>query len=385
MPQFAVSLSDCFQVNLLYSGDGIVKNFRGGSSAEKKHKSNSWLKKSMIVASAMAGTYLTLAIVIVVVFASTNGTALPAPEYISPPPPPPPEVTGIVLDPYQPEVEITPHIPPTNIVADEGSFLRPPARTNFLLAGIDNFNLADAIMVGTFYRDTGEIRLMSIPRDMYTRIPEHRMQEMRAAGLRPPRSMKINAVRSVGGRTHGIRYLNDQLGEMLGVDFHFYVEIELAAFRRIVDAIGGVTMYIPRHLRYRDPLQNLNINVPAGYQHLDGRMAEGVVRFRSFPTGDLMRNQMQMEFMSQLIKQTLTREALMNDPLALANVIINDVRTNASIVEIARYLPYIDGISSESIHTFTMPGRAANRNGISWFIPNADELPATVNQVFFAH
>jgi len=356
-------------------------------STGKKQKNNSWIKKSMIVAAAMAGTYLTLAIVIVVVFANTNGSVpiSPPPEYIPSPPPPPAEVSGIVLDPYQPDIEIRPHIPPANILSDEGSFLRPPARTHFLLAGIDNFNLADAIMVGTFYRDTGEIRLMSIPRDMYTRIPEHRLQEMRADGLRPPRSMKINAVRSVGGRTHGIRYLNDQLGEMLGVEFHFYVEVELAAFRRIVDAIGGVTMYIPRNLRYRDPLQNLNINVPAGYQHLDGRMAEGVVRFRSFPTGDLMRNQMQMEFMSQLLKQTLTREALMNDPLELADVILSDVRTNATLVDIARYLRYIGGVSSESIHTFTMPGRPANRNGISWFIPDANELPAMVNQVFFAH
>jgi len=225
---------------------------------------------------------------------------------------------------------------------------------------------------------------MSVPRDMYTRIPQHRLEEMRADGLRPPQSLKINAVRAFGGRAHGVRYLKDQLGEMLGVEFHYYVEVELAAFRRIVDAIGGVTMYIPQRLRYSDPEQNLFIDIPAGLQHLNGNMAEGVVRFRSFPTGDLMRNNMQMEFMSQLMQQTLTREAIMNDPLALAGVILNDVRTNANILDIARFLPYIGNVDVDNVSTFVMPGSGQYRNGISWFIPNAAELPDVINEVFYA-
>ncbi|MCL2262872.1 MAG: LCP family protein, partial [Defluviitaleaceae bacterium] len=127
---------------------------------------------------------------------------------------------------------------------DDGNTGLVPARTNFIFIGIDHQQLADAIMVGTFYRDSGNIHLMSVPRDMLVRIPPHRLERMRADGIRPPRSLKVNQMRSHGGQVHGVYYLMEQLAEMFGVSFDFYVEVELAAFRRVVDAIGGVEMYI---------------------------------------------------------------------------------------------------------------------------------------------
>jgi len=199
---------------------------------------------------------------------------------------------------------------------DDGGLIRPPARTNFLLLGIDNNNLADAIMVGCFYRDTGEIKLMSIPRDMYTRLPDHRIQQMREEGLRPPSTMKINAVRAFGGR-NGTYYMKQQLGEMLGVEFHYYVEVQMEAFVRIVDAMDGIYVDVAVPMFYNPPDQDLYINLSPGLQRLDGRTAEGLVRFRSFPTGDLGRNQTHMDFMTQLISQVLTREAIMSEPLTM--------------------------------------------------------------------
>jgi len=266
---------------------------------------------------------------------------------------------------------------------DEGGIIRPPVRTNFLFIGLDSNNLADAIMVGTFHRETGEIRLMSVPRDMYTHLSPQRMEAMRQDGLNPPQRLKINAVRAYGGRKHGVKHLQAQLGEMLGVQFHHYIEVELDAFRRIVDAIGGVTMHIPRHLYYTDPIQGLVINIPAGEHHLCGEMAEKVVRYRSYITGDLMRNNVQMEFMAELINQALTRDAILNDPLALASAILGEVRTSATVLEIAKYLPYVGRINSEKIQTFTLPGAGEYINGISWFVPDTNALPEVVSQVFY--
>ncbi|MCL2405366.1 MAG: LCP family protein, partial [Defluviitaleaceae bacterium] len=168
--------------------------------------------------------------------------------------------------------------------AEENNYLRPPARSNFLIAGLDDHNLTDVIIVGSFYRDTGDIKMMSVPRDMYTRLPEHRLEQMRAEGLRPPTTMKINALRVFGGR-NGIYYLKHQLGEMLGVEFHYYVEVDLAAFRRIVDAVGGVYINVPIPMFYNPEDQDLVINLSPGLQHLNGEQAEGFVRFRRFTTG----------------------------------------------------------------------------------------------------
>jgi len=256
------------------------------------------------------------------------------------------------------------------------------ARTNFMLIGLDKQQLADAIMVGTFYRDNGKIHLMSVPRDMVVRIPPHRLERMRSDGIRPPRTLKVNEMRSHGGQVHGIYYLMEQLEEMFGISFDFYVEVEIPAFRRVVDAIGGVEMYIPQRLWYVDPCQNLRIDVPAGNVLLDGNMAEGVVRFRQYPMGDLQRNQVQMEFMTQLIKQASTRDALLNDPLELISTVHENVRSNLGLGAVM-FIPYIPRVGMDSVETFTMPGTTGNVEGRNYFIPDTSRLSAVIGDVFY--
>jgi len=265
---------------------------------------------------------------------------------------------------------------------EEDNGLRPPARSNFLIAGVDNHNLTDTIIVGSFYRETGDIKMMAIPRDMYTRLPDHRLEQMRAEGLRPPTTMKINALRAFGGR-NGIYYLKHQLGEMLGVEFHYYVEMDLIAFRYIVDAAGGVYIDVPVPMFYNPENEDFEIRLSPGLQHLNGTAAEMFVRFRNFPTGDLGRNQSQMEFMAQIITQVLTRDTIMNDPLAMINIALNHVRSNVGLGAV-RYIPYLRNIGSDSVTTFTMPGHGAFIGGISWFLPDAARVPGVVNQIFYA-
>ena len=275
-------------------------------------------------------------------------------------------------------------VSPNEDEENEGLF-RLPARTNFLLVGLDNQLLADAIMVGTFYRVSGNIHLMSVPRDMIARIPAHRMERMRADGIHPPQTLKINEIRSHGGRLHGIYYLQEQIEEMFGVDFNFYVEVEIPAFRRIVDAIGGVYMNVPRRLFYESLDQNppLRINVPAGYRRLDGNMAEGVVRYRQWPMGDLTRNEMQMEFMTNLISQATTREALLADPLEMIDIVLSYVRSNIG-VSAAMYIPYIPQIDTGNVTTFTLPGTIGRVGNREFFIPNTTLLPSVISDVFYS-
>ena len=273
---------------------------------------------------------------------------------------------------------------PANVLAptpkNDSTLLRPPSPTNFLFIGVDNNNLADAIMVGSFYRDNGEIKLMSVPRDMRTTLPKHRLEDMAQLGIKPPETLKINAVRAFGGRKHGPQFLKQQLSDTFGVHFDYYVEVELAAFQRIIDAIGGVEMDIPQRMYYE--CEGLIIDIPPGRQVLNGAMAENVVRFRSFPTGDLMRNNTHMDFMTQLITQVLSKDSILKDPMAFINVIISDVRTDIGPLELAKYIPYIGRISSGGVQTFTMPGSGRYQDGISWFFPNQEELPETIKKVF---
>ena len=250
---------------------------------------------------------------------------------------------------------------------------QPPAITHFLVVGTDHNHLADAIIIGAYHLSTGTINVASVPRDLYTYIPDHRLQQMENDGLRPPQQLKINAMRAYGGRHHGVPYLKAQLEDLLGITFDYHIEMRLDAFKKIVDAIGGITMEITQDLEYNDPCQDLYIHIPKGVHHLDGHMAEGVVRYRSFPTGDLGRNAMQMEFIRALFTHLTTTEALMHDPLALISVLLREVNTNLSVINLAKYLPYVGKL--ENINTFILPGQAQYINGVSWFIVCEETLP----------
>ena len=327
------------------------------------------IKLFFLVAGSIAGAAFLLAVGVTAVFvALDDGGRPPEPAYVE-------------FTPTFEDDEYYIAIPEPEEVEDTIA-----ARTTFILVGLDNQQLADAIMVGTFYRDNGMIHLMSIPRDMIVRIPPHRLERMRADGIHPPRTLKVNEMRSHGGQVHGIYYLMEQLGEMFGIAFDFYVEVELAAFRRIVDAIGGVYMNIPRRLWYEslDQRPPLRINVPAGENVLlDGNMAEGVVRYRQWPMGDLQRNQMQMEFMTQLIRQAATRDALLYNPMELISIATENVRTNLGLAAVT-FIPYIPRVGLDSVQTFTMPGTLGFVERREYFIPNTAELPGTIADIFFA-
>ena len=267
---------------------------------------------------------------------------------------------------------------------DDSNILRPPARTNVLVLGIDEFRLADVIIVGSFERDTGEINLLHIPRDTFTQIPEERIQRMRDNGLRGiPSSgiLKINAMRSLG-REFGVQYMQEQLSETLGIEFHYYVEIDLEAFRAVVDLVGGVEIEVPRRLNYHDPYQNLFIDIPAGTHFMDGRMAEHFVRYRGYASADIGRISAQQQFMTQLFRQALRRETVMNDPVGLARIALNHVQTDIRL-DLLRYIPYIGNLSADRIFTYTLPGTDRRVQGTSFWVPDQDQVPVVINRMFF--
>ncbi|MCL1986785.1 MAG: LCP family protein [Firmicutes bacterium] len=258
-----------------------------------------------------------------------------------------------------------------------------PARTNVLLLGIDNVGLADVIIVASFERESGEINLLSIPRDTYTLIPPERIANMRNDGVWVPNTgiVKINAVRSLGGPNHGIRYMQEQLAETLGIQFDYFVEINIRAFREIVDIIGGVEIEVPQAMNYHDPYQNLRINIPAGLHLMNGAMAEQFVRYRGYANADLGRINAQQQFMTQLFRQAMTRDALLSNPIGMIQILLQNVQTDIGL-DLLNYIPYIGNLNPELIFTYTLPGEERRIQGSSFWLPDSALVPDVVNRMF---
>ena len=274
---------------------------------------------------------------------------------------------------------------------DEGALqnmFKPPARTTFLMMGLDQNNaLSDIIMVGCFDRDTHKLTLISIPRDTYVVLSKPTLQAIKDAGRHAPADgvMKINAIHSYAGQELGSKLLKEKLEEILAVRLDYTVEISIEAFKKIVDDVNGVDMEIPKPgLHYNDPTQNLVINIPSGMQHLNGDDAEGVVRYRAtYRNGDLDRIEVEHTFLKNLFAQVLNKDTLMSNAPQLLATFMSYVKTDFPMTELPKYLPYVKDIHSEDLVTYTLPNTPEYVGDISYVMVNEDETKSMVDDVFF--
>lgn len=157
-----------------------------------------------------------------------------------------------------------------------------------LLLGVADIGGTDTIMLGVFDTGNKTASLISIPRDTVVYFNG--------------RYQKINATYA-GGTEAVVQAVHD----LLGVPVDYYVSVNLKAFSSIVDQIGGVYFDVPVRMDYKDPYQDLVIDIQPGYQLLNGKKAEGVMRCRScYANADIGRSATQRAFLVALAKQTIT-------------------------------------------------------------------------------
>ncbi len=222
---------------------------------------------------------------------------------------------------------------------------------NFLILGLDEESyLTDVIMVVSFNVTEHSVNIVQIPRDTY--IDGH------TANYAYKRFWLANNYDKSAGLSGAV----DLLQKNLCIKIHYYALMELEGFRNIVDAIGGVDMYVPHDLYYRDDAQNLLINLKKGQQTLNGYKAEQFVRYRAgYAMADIARTNAQKLFMSAFFKQ-LKNNFNIGTVKALTEQIIKYVYTDISPLDAAYFAKETLSVDPEKIRMATMPG------GGSYFI-----------------
>lgn len=157
-----------------------------------------------------------------------------------------------------------------------------------LLLGVADQGGTDTIMLGVFDTQARRASLISVPRDTVV--------------YQNGKYRKINSTYAGGPEA-----VADAVHDLLGVPVDYWVSVNLKAFASIVDQIGGVWFDVPVNMDYEDPYQDLYIHIPAGYQLLNGKKAEGVMRCRScYASADIGRTATQRAFLVALAKQAIT-------------------------------------------------------------------------------
>jgi LCP family protein required for cell wall assembly len=161
----------------------------------------------------------------------------------------------------------------------------------------------------------GKPTLVSFPRDSYVLIPSYTDSH----GVTHPAHMdKLNTAYSLGGYRLLVRTIEQLSG--LGIDH--YLEVNFAGFKKMVDAVGGVTLCArtTRNDPANGPQGGSNDFMTAGvHKNVSGAVALAFVRDRhSFANEDISRIQDQQYFIKQLIGKVESVGVLLN-PIRLNN------------------------------------------------------------------
>ncbi|PZG01258.1 LCP family protein [Micromonospora deserti] len=263
---------------------------------------------------------------------------------------------------------------------------------NILLVGIDPRNpetppLADSIMVLHVPAELDRAYLFSMPRDLYVEIPAFSQANFNGG------TDKLNAAMSYGSRVpgrnpdaaRGFELLAKTVQKVTGIKrFDAGAIINFNGFQKIVDAMGGVDMYIEREVRseHREPDGTHRKGNPngSGYigpqavyekgnQHLSGWQALDYVRQRypknGVPDGDYGRQRHQQQFVKAMAGQALSADVVTN-PIKLDRVLR---AAGQSLIFSGRGHSVIDfglalkNIRPETIQMVKLPGGALIEGG----------------------
>ena len=226
---------------------------------------------------------------------------------------------------------------------------------NILLLGTDvgggNTDVITVLRV-----EGGTTSITQIPRDSY----------IEAEGYGPH---KVNALYSLGGTD----LLKRELSRKLGRPINHHLIVNLAAIRRMADALGGIEVDVPKPMRYVDNSQGLTIDLQPGLQTLKGRDLEGFLRFRHDEMGDIGRLERQQLALKALFRKLTRPEHLVRLPLLLAAA-GRDLKTDLGPMELGGLITLM---GTTQLETKRLGGQPFYRDGISywdaeWPAPSGD-------------
>ncbi|NJC95462.1 MAG: LytR family transcriptional regulator, partial [Anaerolineae bacterium] len=164
-----------------------------------------------------------------------------------------------------------------------------PAAMNILVVGSDArgdhylYGLADAIRLVRVDFVNKRLAILEVPRDLWVDIPgisDHyniTQGKMNQAYLYGNKGLGY-----YHGPGEGPGLLARTLDLNLGAHPDHYLAVNMITFRNIVDAVGGIDVYLPYGISVRSKENPKGFAIPPGQHHIDGETALWIARIRQY-------------------------------------------------------------------------------------------------------
>lgn len=231
---------------------------------------------------------------------------------------------------------------------------------------------ADSIMLFSIDTTTGDVGVLSIPRDTRVWIPSRQRWE------------RINAAYAHGGANMAL----EAVSHLLGVQVKYYVHTDFEGFEQLVDILGGVEINVARRMHYVDKAQGLEIDIAPGKQVLNGEKALQYVRYRD-RLGDVSlvdpfkdeydgRVERQRQFFEAVVSQALSSSSLVKLP-QLVTQTFRIVNTNLPWEKVFSLALSGSKFSADRMQTAVLPGNSQVLNDAWYWVVNEQKAKPVID------
>jgi LCP family protein required for cell wall assembly len=195
-----------------------------------------------------------------------------------------------------------------------------------LALGIDRrqlgyeYGLADVIRVVRADFVSGEVTVLTLPRDLWVKIPGLEEKGITEAKLNTAYFYGSEYFGAYDDPDYGPGFMIDTLSHNYNLFIDRYLTVNMPAFEEIIDAVGGVDVYLPYDVDGKsiDPEDPFDLGFfPAGSHHFDGETASRFARIRMMDN-DYLRTTRQTMVLKALWKKIITPSILPRLPELIA-------------------------------------------------------------------
>ena len=260
-------------------------------------------------------------------------------------------------------------------------------RINVLLLGIDRREgeigpwRTDTMIVATLDPKTKSAAMLTIPRDLYVPIPAPGAGENR-----------INTANFYGEQTNypggGPALAKKTVEYNFAIPIHYYILIDFNGFRKIIDALGGIDINVPKPIDDPEyPTEDygiMRLQIPAGMQHMDGELALKYARTRHVDS-DFGRSQRQMQVILAARDKALKTNALAQAP-QLMQQLRDTIETDMTPEQILALAPIAAQVRADNIKTraidLDMAYEIKLNTGAQVLWPDREKIGVMIKELF---
>ena len=231
-----------------------------------------------------------------------------------------------------------------------------------------NDGMTDMILYVHFNNETGELKMLQIPRDTIVST------DRSVAG-----NYRINSVAKTQGTdgNNNMAALCELVADQFQLPIDGYMTIRLEMLVEMVDTFGGIELYVPQDMDYEGS------HLSEGYQTLNGAACEFLLRTRHiYSNGDIGRLNMQRQFYAALFRK-LKSIGNIWDVARLTPVVLNYMETDLSASKLVSFAVSMLKIDSSKIMICQLPVKMGQQyNGESVVYPARQEDAELLNTYF---